>query len=345
MASILTICWLIFPLGQLLRLEIFGISFPLFDLFLGLLLLTNLRKIKINAQLALLLFIVTTSSLLNLHHPFSIQANFYLLRFSIFLLLSTLYLPKNSSTPVYIAQIVFTSWGLIQYYIWPNNILLSQLGWDPHTNRLIGSLLDPTYTGLVLTLFIFWGLFQQKPKFWLLMLNYVALALTYSRSSLFSLYIPLIYLLIKNQKIIYLFGAICLLGITIWLLPKPPGESTNLSRSNSFYAKIDNYKEGFQLFRQSPILGVGINNLGFYRHNQGHASWGYDNSLLTIACTTGLFGLILCVCYVLSLTSSKSVFFKLAFTSCLIHSFFSNSLLNPWVVFLLLFLPPPTAQK
>lgn len=290
----------------------------------------------------MLLLTIILTSLLHLHRPFSVQANMYLIRLIIFLLLGSINLQQKSVVPIYIAQIVFIFWGFIQYFIWPNNVILSQLGWDPHTNRLIGSLLDPTYTGLVLTLFTLWNLFYSKSMRWLAILSYFSLALTYSRSSLLSLYLPLAYLIIRKHKLINLAYLFLLLFSTIYLLPKPPGESTNLTRSNSLYAKIENYKEGLQIFKQSPFFGVGLNNLGFYRQAQNHAQWGFDSSMLTIICTIGLFGLFFLFLYMASLWPTKTRYQKLLFLSCLVHSFFSNSLLNPWIIFLLLFLPPPT---
>lgn len=348
MASIfLTICWLVFPLGQLAKIDIFGLNIPVFDILLILLALFSLKKNKYSKSLIIFGSIAVVTSIINIRYPVSFQANFYLLRLATLLLLSTSSINQNSMLPAYIAYFSFLFWGFIQYFLWPNNTLLSQIGWDPHTNRLLGTLMDPTFTGLALVLFLFWQLFQQKPKKWLLLLNYIAIALTYSRSSLLSLFIPLTYFLLSKKKFTYVFGLCCLLVTTIFLLPKPPGESTNLSRSNSIFAKVENYKEGISLFAKSPFWGTGYNNLGFFRKDQGHASWGFDSSLLNIACTTGIAGLLSFVCYVFSLYSKFNKYQKIILLASIIHSFFSNSLLNPWIIFLVLFLPfsKTTARK
>ncbi len=348
MASILlTICWLIFPLGQLAKIDIFSLSVPIFDILLVLLVFFSLKKNRYHKSLIIFGSIALATSILNIKHPISLQASLYLLRLVTLLLLSASSMNHNNMLPTYIAYLSFLFWGFIQYFFWPDNTLLLQNGWDPHTNRLLGTLMDPTFTGLVLVLFLFWQLFQRRPKKWLLLLNYTAIALTYSRSSLLSLFIPLTCLFLSKKRFTHVFGLCCLLIATIYLLPKPYGESTNLSRSNSIFAKIENYKEGIKLFGKSPLLGIGYNNIGFFRENQGHASWGFDNSFLNIACTTGILGLLSFLYYIFSLYLRFNKYQKILLVVSIIHSFFSNSLLNPWVVFLVLFLPFPktTARK
>ena len=171
-------------------------------------------------------------------------------------------------------------------------------------------------------------------------LPYIALSLTYSRSSLLSLFIASIFIGSKFKKtLITVFTGILIL-ITILVLPRQPGEGTKLERTSSIKAKIENYQEGFKTFLTSPIIGHGYNNLMYVRKiniPESHSNSGFDSSLLTILCTTGLIGLTLFLIGSLNLFRHSSLLFQTLLIVLLTHSLFANSLLYPWtLIFLVL---------
>ncbi len=99
--------------------------------------------------------------------------------------------------------------GLIQFFMYPDLRNLMYLGWDPHYYRLFSTLLDPNYMGLLLvfTLLMGFGIFTKKHSVWIIagqLVTFVALLLTYSRSSFLALGAAIVVwtLIRKNWKLI-----------------------------------------------------------------------------------------------------------------------------------------------
>jgi O-antigen ligase len=153
------------------------------------------------------------------------------------------------------------------------------------------------------------------------------MALTYSRSSLLAFIVVLLIYCLKNKAYPLLLGGILLVILTIIALPKSVGEGTNLSRTSTISAKIENYKEALDFIYHKPLLGYGYNFLLQQRPDMDHAASGFDSSLLTIATTSGLIGF---ACFLWAIKGQ----FDYYLLAVAIHSLFSNSLLYPWVFFL-----------
>ena len=361
MATTITLITIIvFFFGQLARIKLFSISFPLIDICLIVLIATNLYKNISKNKLLIknkffLYFLITTyiSYIFNLifNYKFSLKSCFYLIRLSV--LLSFFIFPVNKSIKnkkskfffklILIANIIF---GLIQYFLWPNSTNFKSLNWDPHLNRLISTFLDPTFTGLVY-LFVFFSIFLNSSKNnlqkkILLPLSYIAIALTYSRSTLLSFLSIFAYISIKRKDIkIFIISSLLVLT-TIVVLPHTEGEGTKLLRNSTILAKIQNYKEGIKVFIKKPILGHGYNNLYQARvinDPNSHANFGFDSSLLTILNTTGIIGLFFFILAIKKEFQNKNQLKKILLLSTIIHSLFANSLLYPWILFSISFLP------
>ena len=352
---ILFIIALIFPFGQLLRVNIGPISFPLLDLVIFILLLTNLayclKKKKLQPQNRYFLFFLIfawLSLIINLYHYqiTSPKPILYLIRLSTYLLFFIFPLSPKLIPPKFhrffqlslVASIIF---GILQYFYWPNFTYFDSLNWDPHLYRLVGSFLDPTFTALIFLLFLLQTFFtkNQPLKKPTIILAYVAIALSYSRSTLLSFLFAffLISRQLKNKKI-FIISLVITLG-TLLLLPRQPGEGTKLERTSTIKAKIENYKEAFQTFSRSPVIGHGHNTLYFVRQIDNplsHSNFGFDNSLLTILSTTGIIGLSLFLLGLIHLVKNSSTLKKILISAVLLHSFFSNSLLYPWILTLLI---------
>jgi len=310
---------------------------PLFEISLGLLALVNFyknRQIKNKYFLYFLLFSLITGRFI------TIISFLYFIRLAV--LLSFFIFPpvfdkkfKNFFLLIVLSNIIF---GLIQYFVWPNFTYFSALNWDPHLFRLVSTFFDPTFTGLIYLMFLIVVFFSFPNSLIYLVIPYIALALTYSRSSLLSFIVAFAYISQKLKKPKIFFISLIILISTLFILPRLEGEGTKLERISSIKAKIENYKQGINLFSQHPVFGVGYNNLKYARNesqNSSHAAFGFDGSLLTILTTTGLIGFIL---FILGL---KQYFLKADFLhrtlliAILFHSLFSNSLLYPFVLFFL----------
>jgi len=233
--------------------------------------------------------------------------------------------------------------GLIQYFFWPNFTYFNSLNWDPHLYRLVSTFFDPTFTALIYLFLIIVVFLNKKIPFrkTILIISYLAMALTYSRSSYISFFVAFSFIAYQKKNFkIFIFSSLLIFS-TIFLLPRFEGEGTKLERTSSMSAKIENYKEGFNLFLKSPIIGHGYDNLSYVRQINdfdSHANSGFDGSLMTILTTVGLVGLILFVLGLKTVFIQGNLTTKTILISVLIHSLFANSLLYPWILFFFIFI-------
>jgi hypothetical protein len=174
----------------------------------------------------------------------------------------------------------------------------------------------------------------------LLVISYLAMSLTYSRSTYLSFLIAFIFIAKHFKKFYILLFSFGIMLLTILLLPRLSGEGTKLERTSSITAKIKNYQEALIVFKKSPLIGIGYNNIPFIRDIKipnSHANSGFDGSLATIFVSTGLIGGILFLLGLKILFKKLSLLQKIMFVVILFHSIFANSLLYPWILISLIF--------
>lgn len=231
-----------------------------------------------------------------------------------------------------ISILIITVFGLAQYVFVPNVAFLSALDWDDHYFRLIGSFLDPGFTGAILALGLLVAYFRHR---WILVPVYIALALTYSRASYLMYLVSFAAIAFYRKSIKILMVSVLVLAVTIPLLPKTFGEGTKLSRENSVLVRIKNWGISLNVWQQNPIFGVGFNT---YRYvvgasSQSH-SGGADSSLLLVLATTGVVGFLsyLYLLWVMWRIGNNNLLFKASFLGILIHSWFNNTLFYPWAM-------------
>jgi len=344
----ITLCGLIiaFFFGQLTRVSIGYISFPIIDIFIVFLAIFNLfnhPQIK-NKPLVWFLIYAWINLFINFFiykYPL-LAAISYLIRLTCILSL-IIYPPQISSKIKYFFILALISnilFGLIQYLLWPDFTYFKALNWDDHLSRLVSTYFDPTFTALIYLMFFIF-LYLQKNKSTataiLILFTYLAMALTYSRSTFLAFIICSVFVGYKLKNIkIFIFG-LCLILATILLLPRPPGEGTKLERTSSINAKYINLNEGLSLFAKSPLIGLGYNNLPSIRNLNTHSSSGFDASLLTILVTTGTIGLFLFTLGFKIYFDQISLTKQTILLAVFVHSLFANSLLYPYtLIFLVL---------
>jgi hypothetical protein len=328
----------LFPFGQLIK---FGI-FNLFDAaVLSLAAITFLKKPKypewyryfIYFILACVLSLLVNYSVAESQKLVDIKSILYLVRFWSYSMI-VVYVFNNrfvrKSLVTYLMSIAVATaiFGWLQYLIWPDLTALKYLGWDDHLLRMVGTFLDPTYLGLILVLGIILAekLNLKKIIYFLL----ISLAFTYSRSS----YLIASLFLIYKKKFLPLFIFI----LIILLLPKNIGEGTNLARTVSGNNKLINYKETIEIFKKSPLVGIGFNNMCNARqlylndtNVNSHSCSGSDSSILFLLATTGIIGSMLLL-YAIS-HMPYGILLKASFIAVFIHSLFANSLFYPHIMF------------
>lgn len=247
--------------------------------------------------------------------------------------------------------------GLMQYVWYPDLRNLAYMGWDPHYQRLFGTLLDPNFMGIifavtVLSLLGFEGKKFVWAKFLGIAVTLAALALTYSRSSLIALVAGLIaWGLLSGRK--FAAAAIAASVVLMLLLLPHTGEGRNLLRTVSSYARLGNAERAISLIREKPLLGHGFNILRFVSLERSwidetsipsRSAGGLDTSILFVGATTGITGMLAFGYLILSLLrfgmracAAKKIRFAGAtymsiMLALLVHSLFINSLFYPWVL-------------
>lgn len=239
--------------------------------------------------------------------------------------------------------------GLVQYFLWPNFKALETLNWDPHFYRLVGTFFDPGFTGLILALnlfliIIFW--LESKNKWFLILgfVNYLALALTYSRASWLVFLLGAGLILLSKKAFKLLIGMGILLVVTFFLLPRPAGEGGKIERTYTINARLVNYQQSLTIAKDHPFLGVGFNNYRYAQRDYGflsfdewqtnHAGAGADNSFLLVLATTGIFGFLayLWLWGRILKENKKNILIVVSLLAIIIHSLFLNSLFYPWIM-------------
>jgi len=243
--------------------------------------------------------------------------------------------------------------GLIQYFLWPNLEALEVLEWDPHYYRVVGTFLDPGFTGMILVLTLILISFRNLGKNWggwgVWGIVYLALALTYSRASWLAYLVGMGVIALVRRSPKFFMGVLLVGVVTVLLLPRPAGEGGKLERTYSIEARIQNWRQTLTIAKDHPIFGVGFNayryaqrNYGFLEKNKwqvAHAGAGADSSLLFVLATTGILGLlgylgiwVKAVDGSNRLDKNYKIVVLASIGSLLIHSFFLNSLFYPWVM-------------
>lgn len=289
---------------------------------------------------------------------------FYTIRFSSYILFS--WLIYSDAFPKIKAEIsnifIYSGTGLavlgiLQFIFLPDLSFLSKFGWDPHYFRTVSTFLDPNFSGafFVLTLMLslrgvrLWRTTWQSYLFFALV--YLALLTTFSRSS-YLMFLTgglSISFLEKSKKLTFkviLLFLILLLGFQLYtqIISKP----RNIDREKSASFRISTWQQGWQLFSMHPILGVGFNSyryavkqytLADAQFLQSHGSSSNDSSILFVAATTGIIGLLSYVYFLYSLciNYSNNRYISISATLGLLsHSIFANSLFFPPILFWLL---------
>lgn len=224
--------------------------------------------------------------------------------------------------------------GIFQYLWLPDTRFLVGSGWDDHYYRLISTLLDPGFTGLLIGLGLLFTFSQKSTKFiWLTRLIFtVSLLLTYSRASILATLVGLAYLTWKVEKKALLLIIVIILAMP--LLPRPAGEGVRLERTASINSRWYSSQEAITSLSYTEVaLGTGFYRFDFddTRTLPDHAE-APENSWVFILVSLGLLGsslLTLVSKEIFTKNKLDSVILSLIFTIG-IHAIFNNSLFYIW---------------
>ncbi len=252
----------------------------------------------------------------------------------------------NSLLALSVATAIF---GWIQYLLMPDLTFLKYLNWDDHLYRLVGTFLDPAFTALIIVFGVIISIIKKYKysiyQFFTTSFLIISLVFTYSRASYLALVCAIVFLVLKkyskNWKLFALIGVVIISAFLV--LPRKSSEGTLLERTQSIYAKLNNYSETVKIIKKYPVFGIGFNNLceerikTFGGFSNSHACSGADSSLLFILATTGVIGLLIFInaVSVIVINTSKDIY-GVSFLSCLValfvHSLFVQSVFYPFIM-------------
>ena len=337
--------FLIFPFGQLLRFNLGnGITVHVNDLVVGMIgFMGIIRGIRLKDDIKLALIVWILAAGISLGLNFHLVGLLYLLRWVAYAGMYFFFRDfkdKNFLARGFLWAILSVAVvGVGQYLLLPDTTFLAASDWDDHSFRLLSTFLDPGFTGIIVTaglFFIIRFLFFNKFSILQFAIFQTALAFTYSRASYLAYLVGVTVVAISKRSAKLFLGLTLLFLISLTLLPRSYGESTNLGRENSTWARINNWKHAVAVWQTAPIFGVGFGNYQYYSEAtlQSHSKAGSDSSILTILATTGIVGLTayLGVLRGMWVVGRKSLLFKTCLIAVFIHSWFNNTLFYPWVM-------------
>lgn len=241
---------------------------------------------------------------------------------------------------IILISFILISTGLIQYFFLPDTRFLFALGWDDHFNRVIGTILDPGFLGL---LYVFILLFTKSKVLWIS--AFIALILTYSRASYLAFLAGFAFSKKSFMKILLL------LTVAIILIPRPGGDGVKLERVYSIFSRFSSWQQALRIFADHPVLGVGFNVYRYAQLDYGfendprwlisHANAGSDSSLLFVLATTGTIGTVAYLYYLKAISYQL----KAVMAALLTHSLFLNSLFYPFILLWLALLMAGSLQE
>lgn len=266
---------------------------------------------------------------------------------------------KNLQLSALTAGMLILAFGLLQYFLLPDTRFLALSGWDDHYYRLISTLFDPNFTGLILVI-TFFSMWQQRTRFsnqklvyTFLALLLLGLGLTYSRASYSALAIGLVVYMIQSpqlklKKAILIFTVlVSIVGTGLLFSPKQ-GEGVDLLRTASISARTQSAQQDlaslsdFELLFGRGLLITQKNSDITPSKRADHAQ--FSSSLpIFIFSQLGLIGTLLLV--ILTFQLSRNQFTldvsRVPTTTAIIaatlwHSLFNNSLLQPIILPILL---------
>ncbi|HCR81106.1 MAG: hypothetical protein UY13_C0002G0375 [Candidatus Pacebacteria bacterium GW2011_GWB1_47_8] len=243
-----------------------------------------------------------------------------------------------------VVSVLIAGWGLLQYALMPDVRWLNIFGWDNHYYRLISTLFDPAFTGILLVIgFGLWQLPTVLPqlsvqlKRAIQLILTVALAATFSRASYLGfLVLNGFFLLTKKIKLSFVAIVITVFWATLFLLPKPGGEGVNLARTSTGEARLINAQENLiKLNGAQWLWGRGLFNTDAAQAYQTPSHAQLPDSLpVLLTNSLGLGGvwltLTVLIKWLKNWWQTKPVWTGLLLT-VLIHSLFNNTFFQPFV--------------
>ncbi len=261
-------------------------------------------------------------------------------------------LPSKVRTPfVAVAGLVYQALAVLLYIWMPDMRFLWVQGWDDHYYRVIGTLFDPAFTGIlaILTAIFIWHQYvHEQWKRWPVMLFLATtVLLTFSRASYLAALVAVL-VTIRMRSRSALLASIGVLTILIsiwWIIPKPGGEGVDLLRTTSIQARLEIAALSIRNIKwHTLITGTGL----FTRYTSPenpmlpHTTAHFpDNIILLFIIQTGLPGFVLWTLAFFAYYNKLGrhhLLSQTTLTAVLVHAQFNNTVFQPFVLLYLVWI-------
>lgn len=247
---------------------------------------------------------------------------------------------KIESKYIYCAMGISAVAGIAQYLFMPDMRIFKYLGWDDHLNRLVLPHFDPTYSGVMLSMFMLYALEKKKSVGSVMLIPLIFL--TYARSVWIALLATSLVMQRRHKK--YIAAAVVITAVAVLLLPRRFGEGTNLLRRYSITARAVHDASMVRQMGWKNMTGVGMNTLpAVLGQNPSSHATGPNNSYLFMMMTAGVTGLAGLVVFLKKLYSSSQ--YKSVIVFVVAASMFNNVLFYPFVLLWLLLMESVTVPS
>ncbi len=209
------------------------------------------------------------------------------------------------------AVMLFAAFGILQAALLPDFAFIvypdarPYLDWDPQGHRLVSTLLDPNFSGMLLATILLVQAgrmaFGVPVPAWRVLLVATALVLTLSRSSILATLVGVVVILgvRGTSRRLWITGAALTAGAVItspWWVPFALSFNKFAIDDPSGLYRLIQWGWALIILMDHPITGVGFNAYGFVHQryvfsSSTPATFGLDGGLLFVAVMTGLLGL------------------------------------------------------
>lgn len=353
-------------LGGIILLDILVFTLALYSVFKIKYRLLNPLKHYIFILLFILVMLLSlVFSPLHLTFNDLLISLFYPLRFILYFFVGLFYFSnhfnKNQIVSLFIySGFVLSVLGILQIILLPSLSFLEPFGWDPHLFRVVSTFLDPNFLAsfLVLTLLLLnldENRINKKLRYVFFSIIFLSLVGTFSRSGMLMFFVSFLTLSVLSRSI-KIFLLTIILTSTLYFSIQTYNNffaiEHKIDRQASASLRFSSWETGIAIFEKYPLLGVGFNNYRYALKEfqlapegfiNSRAGAGNDSSLIFVAATTGVFGLITYLLIYLNLLiiglkeTRKGNSFAIVLISGLfglfVNSIFINSLFYPPILF------------
>jgi hypothetical protein len=233
--------------------------------------------------------------------------------------------------------------GFAQYLLLPDLRFLVFEGYDDHFYRMSGSILDPSFLGLIFVFNLNYYLWQKKQNWLLIGLFAIGLLLTYSRAAYLALIVSsLIYLWLRRdefKKSLVVFLAIFILAWP-FLPTRSGGDGVDLLRQSSVAARLSNDRQILEQMNKSEwLIGQGLfipnRNVKNSENTPIHAHFA-DNLFVFLLSSLGILGSGLLLILLWQSLSKASKEQWVLLSSLLTHAMFNHNISQSFVLLIFL---------